>query len=32
VLQHPDRDFLAWIIGERAGGQMVGEAGGPMGE
>jgi len=32
VLQHPDRDFLAWIIGERAGGQMVGEAGGPTGE
>jgi hypothetical protein len=32
VLQHPDSDFLAWIIGERAGGNMVGEAGGPTGE
>ena len=32
VLQHPDREFLAWIIGERAGGRTVGEPGGPTGE
>ncbi len=22
VLQHPDREFLAWVIGERAGGRV----------